>query len=176
MIGRSGILSTGIERIQKEYTSVMLRFCLLFSLLFSLGGSLQAQPFEFLPGTTYDSSVPTLRSVVGHDWGEKITTHQEAERYLQALQQALPARTRLIRYGETWQGRSLYILAVGSPETIARLDRIQAGMAKLADPRRLAAALNAPDGALPHAPPPPPQTSTGWASPAKWTCWRPCPS
>ncbi|MFZ4628069.1 MAG: M14 family metallopeptidase [Blastocatellia bacterium] len=117
----------------------MLRFCLLFSLLFSLGGSLHAQTFEFLPGTTYDSSVPTLRSVVGHDWGEKITTHQEAERYLQALQQALPARTRLIRYGETWQGRSLYILAVGSPETIARLDRIQAGMAKLADPRRLAA-------------------------------------
>ena len=117
----------------------MLRFCLLFSLLFGFGGSLQAQTFEFLPGTTYDSSVPTLRSVVGHDWGEKITTHQEAERYLQALQQALPARTRLIRYGETWQGRSLYILAVGSPETIARLDRIQAGMAKLADPRRLAA-------------------------------------
>ena len=113
------------------------RFLLLFSLLSGLAGSLQAQTFEFLPGTSYDSAVPTLRSVVGHDWGEKITTHHEAERYLQALQQALPARTRLIRYGETWQGRSLYILAVGSPETIGRLDRIQAGMARLADPRRV---------------------------------------
>jgi hypothetical protein len=114
-------------------------FFFLCSLLITSGGQLRAQTFEFLPGTTYDPAVPTLKSVVGHEWGEKITLHPEAERYLQALHQSQPQRTRLIQYGETWQGRSLYVLAIGSAETIAQLDRVQAGMQKLADPRRLPA-------------------------------------
>ncbi|HZS08086.1 MAG TPA: M14 family metallopeptidase [Blastocatellia bacterium] len=96
-----------------------------------------AQSFEFFPGAKYDPAIPTLKQVAGHDWGERITMHHEMERYVNALQQSAPARAKLFRYGETWEGKSLYYLVIGSPQNIARLDEIKADMQKLADPRRI---------------------------------------
>lgn len=104
-----------------------------------MNGTVRGQGAEFLPGAKYDPSIPTLREVVGHSWAEKITMHHESERYLQALQQASGGRMKLIRYGETWEGKSLYVMAIGSPANIGRLAQIQAGMQQLADPRLLAA-------------------------------------
>lgn len=94
----------------------------------------QAQEFEFYPGASYDSAIPTLKQVVGHDWGEQITSHQQVERYLNALVNASP-RVKLVPYGETWEGRALYYLIVASETNMARLEEIKAGMQKLADPR-----------------------------------------
>lgn len=91
---------------------------------------------QFYPGAVYSSSIPTLRQVVGHDWGDKITMHHEAVAYLNALHGAAGSRTRLIRYAESWEGRALYLLVIGSEENIARLDAVKAGMRKLSDPRR----------------------------------------
>lgn len=99
-----------------------------------------AQNFEFLPGARYDSAVPTLRQVVGHEPGERITMHHEMERYVNALQQAAPTRVKLVKYGETWEGRALYYLVIGSPQNIARLDEIKAGLNRLADPRTISTA------------------------------------
>ncbi len=107
--------------------------------LVMLNGIAQGQGFEYLPGTKYDPAVPTLKAVVGHDWAEKITMHHESERYLQALQQAAGGRMKVIRYGETWEGKSLYVMAIGSAGNIARLEQIKSGMQRLADPRKLAA-------------------------------------
>jgi hypothetical protein len=111
------------------------RAALSCALLFSLLTSAAAQSFEFFPGAKYDASVPTLKQVVGHEPGERITMHHETERYVNALQQAAPARVKLFKYGETWEGKSLYYLVIGSPENVARLDEIKAGLRKLADPR-----------------------------------------
>ncbi|MFM8395570.1 MAG: M14 family metallopeptidase, partial [Acidobacteriota bacterium] len=44
---------------------------------------------------------------------------------------------KLIKYGETWEGKSLYVMAIGSAGNIGRLEEVQAGIRKLADPRRL---------------------------------------
>ncbi|MEP7270126.1 MAG: M14 metallopeptidase family protein, partial [Acidobacteriota bacterium] len=99
----------------------------------------QAQTFEFFPGAKYDPSIPTLKQVAGHEWGERITMHHEMERYLTALQQAAPTRVKVVKYAETWEGRALYYLIIGSPANIARLDEIRAGMQKLADPRQVSA-------------------------------------
>jgi hypothetical protein len=96
-----------------------------------------AQSFEFFPGAKYDPAIPTLKQVAGHDWGERITMHHEMERYLQALEKASGQRLKVFKYGETWEGRPLYYLVIGSRENIARLDQIKAGMQKLADPRTL---------------------------------------
>jgi hypothetical protein len=96
-----------------------------------------AQSFEFLPGAKYDPAVPTLKQVVGHDWGERITMHHEVERYLEALQKAEPKRVKVVKYAETWEGRPLYNVFISSPENIARLEQIQTAMQKLADPRAL---------------------------------------
>ncbi|MGH9814998.1 MAG: M14 family zinc carboxypeptidase, partial [Candidatus Acidiferrales bacterium] len=100
-----------------------------------LAGSVAAQEFEYFPGAKYDQAIPTLKQVVGHVWGEKITMHHEAERYLKALDEASP-RARLEQHGATWEGRTLYHLIIASEQNMARLDQIKAAIQKLADPRK----------------------------------------
>jgi hypothetical protein len=84
------------------------------------------------PGVTYDPAVPTLKSVVGHDPGEAITTPEQIARYLDALAKAAPDRTKLVHYATSWEGRPLHYLMVGSSERIGRLDDIRRGMQALA--------------------------------------------
>jgi hypothetical protein len=126
-------------------------FLVAIVLSFSLrSGTVNGQSFEFLPGAKYDQSIPTLKSVVGHAWAEKVTMHHESERYIQALQQSSGGRMKLIKYGETWEGKSLYVMAIGSSANIGRLEQIRAGMQRLADPRILAAnEANSLIGSLP---------------------------
>jgi Zinc carboxypeptidase len=107
------------------------------SLSLLLTSSASAQNFEYYPGAKYDPSIPTLKQVVGHGWGEKITMYHEATAYIKALQNAAGARLKVIKYAETWEGKSLNVLAIGSPSNISRVDEIKSGMQKLADPRRI---------------------------------------
>ena len=87
------------------------------------------------PGTRYDPAIPTLASVVGHDHGEEITTPAEVTVYLDALTTAAPERTQLVQYAETWEGRSLVLLAIGAPARMTRLEATKTGLRRLADPR-----------------------------------------
>ena len=94
-------------------------------------------PFEMAPGVRYDPAVPTLDEVTGDAWGTEISSHGDVEDYLQALQRAAPDRMRVVRYGETWQGRALYYAVVASAQNLQRLPVVRAGMQRLADPRGL---------------------------------------
>ena len=76
------------------------------------------------PGAKYDPAIPTLKSVLGYDHGEQITTTDGVAQYLQALQRAAPTRTRLVEYARTWEGRPLWLFVIGSPDRIARLDQV----------------------------------------------------
>jgi hypothetical protein len=100
----------------------------------ALGGAATAQTFEYFPGAKYDPAIPTLKQVVGHDWGERITAHQDIERYIFALEKATK-RVRVVKYAESWEGRSLYYLIVASEANMARLEQVKAAMKQLADPR-----------------------------------------
>lgn len=113
-------------------------FLLLF-VLCTLNEPITAQDFQFYPNASYRDDIPTLEQVIGHRWGEKITMHHEAERYLHALAQASP-NVRLVKYGETWEGRALYYLIIASEANLARIDAIKAAMRKLANPRQIGAA------------------------------------
>src|SRR5512141_979376 len=84
------------------------------------------------PDTTYDSAIPTLKAVVGHEPGDVVTTPDQVGQYLAALAKAAPDRTRLVQYATSWEGRPLHYLIVGSRERIARLDDIRRGMQALA--------------------------------------------
>jgi hypothetical protein len=97
-------------------------------------------PLELAPGATYDPAVPTIRQVLGHDFGEKITTPEEIPIYLRALAQAAPDKTRLTEYARTWEDRPLWLFIIGSAERIARLDQIKGDLRRLADPRNLSRA------------------------------------
>src|SRR5262249_13776189 len=88
-----------------------------------------------MPEVDADPSVPTLRQVVGHGWGEDISSTAEIERYLRALQAAAPDRTRLVQDGRTIEQRGLYYLAITAPKHLARLDEIRKDNLRLADPR-----------------------------------------
>jgi len=98
-----------------------------------------AQNFEFYPNAKYNPAIPTLEQVVGHKWGEKITMHHEVEKYIHRLAE-ISKNVRLVKYAETWEGRSLYYMIVASEQNLARLDEIKSGMQKLADPRQISAA------------------------------------
>ena len=101
---------------------------------------LAPQSQELAPGTTYDPAIPTLEEVVGHAVREEITPPGQVVRYFEALAEAAPERTRLIRYAESWEGRPLVILVIGSEERIARLDEVKASLSRLAHPDGLSSA------------------------------------
>jgi len=98
----------------------------------------QAPTAPFLSGYTYDPAIPAPEAVLGHDPSQVVTPPEEIVRYFQALAEAAPERTHLIQYAESWEGRPLVLMAIGSAQRMARLDEVQAGLARLADPRGLA--------------------------------------
>ena len=96
----------------------------------------QSEPFD----VRYDDAIPTLESFAGHDFGEEITRPEQAIAYLRALEAAAPERVDVISYANSWEGRELVYAVIGSPERMADLDTIRAGMAALANPGNLSSA------------------------------------
>jgi hypothetical protein len=94
------------------------------------------KPFEFWPGTSYDSKIPTFRQVLGYDAGDRVTSHAGIVRYMEALAAAAPNRLKVFDYGETWEGRKLIYAALGSEANIRRLTEIRAAIERIADPRK----------------------------------------
>jgi hypothetical protein len=82
----------------------------------------------------YDPKVPTPRSILGYEVGEKFTHYYQAEQYYRAVAEA-SRRVKLVKYGESYEGRSLYLLIISSPENMKRLEAIQQALQKLSDPR-----------------------------------------
>ena len=95
---------------------------------------------QLAPGTTYDPKIPTLVKVLGHDFGERITTPEEIPVFLRALNQAAPDRTMLVEYARSYEDRPLWLFVIAAPERIAALERFKADRRRLADPRGLSTA------------------------------------
>ncbi|WP_419166089.1 M14 family zinc carboxypeptidase [Candidatus Palauibacter sp.] len=110
---------------------------MLSTLALAAAIQLPAQAQELAPGARYDPDIPTLEEVAGHGFREAVTPPDDVIRYMEALAAAAPERTRLIRYAESWEGRPLVVLVIGSPERMGRLEEVKAGIARLADPRGL---------------------------------------
>jgi len=106
---------------------------LTLAAVFTVPAGAQAQ--ELMPGARYTPSIPTLKAVLGWDFGEEITPPDGITTYLRALNQAAPDRTRLIEYARTWEKRPLHVLVVGSPQRLSQLDTVKQGLKRLADPR-----------------------------------------
>ena len=92
---------------------------------------------EFFPGTTYRASVPTPEGLLGFPLGQRAADSVAIEKCLKAWAAAAPDRTKLVEYARTYEQRPLYYLVITAPKNLARLDEIQAGMARLGDPRKL---------------------------------------
>jgi hypothetical protein len=110
----------------------MRRLAVAVALSFA-GATGAAQRFEFFPGGTYDPKIPTPESVLGYPIGTYHTDYAGLERWLAAIGKS--DRVRIVRYGQSFEKRPLYLIIVSSPANIARLDQIKTAMSKLADPR-----------------------------------------
>lgn len=89
------------------------------------------------PGMKYAPGIPTIQQVLGYEAGMEITPPHEAGVYLRALAEAAPERSLLLEYARSWEGRPLWLMVIGSPERMARLDEVKRDLQRLADPRGL---------------------------------------
>ncbi len=115
--------------MKRPALSLFVLFCFLAVYL----GLLHAGQ-EYFPGGSYDSKVPAPKQIIGHEIGEELTDHLAMEAYIKAVA-AASDRVKLYKYGASYEGRNMYLLAVSAPENIARLDAILADNARLRDPR-----------------------------------------
>ena len=85
--------------------------------------------------------VPSPKDFLGYELGDRYTTHARTVDYVKALAD-VSDRVTWQSYGRTNEDRELLLLFVTSPENHARMDGLRARMAKVADPRTLAAGEN----------------------------------
>ena len=91
--------------------------------------------FSFYPEpVTYDPDIPTLKDVVGHEWGDEITDYHEMVLYLQELADA-SQNVELVKYGSSWMNRDMFYLIVTSENNINRIKEVKQGMQRLSDTR-----------------------------------------
>jgi len=83
-----------------------------------------------------DPEVPSPAQFLGYSLGTRFTHHLRILDYLDRLAESSP-RVTLWRYGTTYEGRPLTLVAISSPDNIARLGQIRRQHLRLADPRGL---------------------------------------
>jgi len=93
--------------------------------------------FDFYTRGPYRPQVPRPQSILRFDVGDFHTNYAMMERVVQAIAQAAPDRVRVFDIGLTNEYRMQHVVAVSSPENIARLDEIKGNLRRLSDPRTL---------------------------------------
>lgn len=102
-----------------------------------LPGLRHAEPF--FPEAEWDAAIPTAEAVLGFQLAERAATPEQVEACVKAWTAAAPDRSRLVEYARSHEGRPLHYVVVTSPANLSRLNEIQAGTRRLADPRGLGA-------------------------------------
>lgn len=111
-------------------------FCFLLA---SFSFAQSEEKFDFYTRGEYRQGVPRPQEVLRFDVGDHHTTYAQMEAYINAVQKAAPERVKIFDIGLTNEYRMQHIVAISSPQNIARLDEIKAANARLADPRATAA-------------------------------------
>lgn len=79
----------------------------------------------YLPNhTNYNTSIPTPKSVLGHEVGEWHVTHDKLVQYMYALA-ASSDRITIENRGVTFEGRPLLLLTITSPKNHQNIDAIR---------------------------------------------------
>ncbi len=112
----------------------MKKLLVLFSILvFSVSLSAQQTLDYFLvPGVSYDSSIPTPKSVLGAELGEWHVRHDQLVQYMYAVAEASD-RVTITEYARSHGNRPLLLLVITSPENQRNIDEIKREHVRLAD-------------------------------------------
>jgi hypothetical protein len=119
--------------------SVWLAVIFCFGLV-SFSFAQTEEKFDFYTRGEYRSEVPRPQSILRYDVGDHHTTYAQMEAYINAVQKAAPDRVKIFDIGLTNEYRMQHIVAISSPQNMARLDEIKAANARLTDPRATNAA------------------------------------
>lgn len=114
----------------------MKRICLLL-LLHTLVFNVSAQDLSYyLPkNVSYQSTIPTPASVIGHEVGEWHVTHDRLVQYIKAVDQASD-RMIMQPLGLTNEGRQQLALIITSPSNHQKLEQIRLQHLALTDPEQ----------------------------------------
>ncbi len=111
-----------------------------FCLFLAVSGLAQTEPkFDFYTRGEYRANVPRPQSILRFDVGDHHTTYAQMEQVIERIAAAAPDRVKIFDIGTTNEHRMQHIVAISSPENMARLDEIKAANAKLTDPRTTSA-------------------------------------
>ncbi|MDF1545669.1 MAG: M14 family metallopeptidase [bacterium] len=118
---------------------------LLFVLILALGSSaaagynpsysanLPVDTVPFYEGGNYDPAIPSPQEFFPRDFSVWPVRYHEMVEYITAVA-AVSDRVKIEQHGSSWEGRELYNVFISSPDNIARLDGLRAGMDKIASP------------------------------------------
>jgi len=123
----------------RSRTVVVGVFLTLAAALVSFGQQAE-EKFDFYTRGDYRPNVPRPQSVLRYDVGDFHTTYAQMEQVMNAIAAAATDRVKVFDIGVTNEHRMQHLVAISSPENIARLDEIKANNAKLTDPRKTSAA------------------------------------
>ena len=87
--------------------------CLLFACLPVVAD------FEWLPGGSYDGTIPTPSSVLGYEIGEDLTDHWQMVRYIHQLA-AASDRVQVFKIGQSYERRDMFLVVISSAANVRR--------------------------------------------------------
>lgn len=93
------------------------------------------EKFDFYTRGEYRTAVPRPQAVLRYDVGDFHTTYAQMERVIESIAAAAPDRVKIYDIGETNEYRMQHLVAISSPENMARLDEIKANNQRLVDSR-----------------------------------------
>jgi hypothetical protein len=122
------------------FLSAALAWCTAFSTLPAAADAPLMAPLSKgealdLPDS-FDERVPRPEAVLGYPLGSRFTHWDRMIDDLEKVAAASP-RVKMWSYGRTYEGRPLQLLAISSPENLARLEEIRKDHLRLADPGAL---------------------------------------
>ncbi|MDO8667457.1 MAG: hypothetical protein Q7J79_12640, partial [Gemmatimonadales bacterium] len=106
----------------------MIRVPTVLLIALALGAGESRAQHAFGNAGPYDPAVPTPRSVLGYEVGERFTPHHMLSRYLERLA-ATSRRIRVDTVARTFEGREVFLVIATSEANLARLDQIRADAA-----------------------------------------------
>ncbi|HEX8638061.1 MAG TPA: hypothetical protein VF692_08365, partial [Pyrinomonadaceae bacterium] len=112
-----------------------LLFAALFCALAHFNFAQSEEKFDFYTRGEYRAEVPRPQSILRYDVGDHHTTYAQMERVIESIAKAAPDRVKIFDIGTTNEHRMQHLVAISSPQNIARLDEIKASNARLTDPR-----------------------------------------
>src|SRR5690554_6943912 len=79
----------------------------------------------------YSKTVPNPEQVLGYPIASRISSPEAIENYFRLLAEQFPEQIRLISYGQSWEGRNLYVVALSNAANMKNFAAFQDGMQKL---------------------------------------------